>query len=119
MLLALVAGGVFGWIAIGTWLGEKLLRNSKRSLATKAALGTMALTFALGLFGMLPFVWGEGILVSIISAIGLGAVALTQFGRKPYPPQDGGEVVVEDAVKIASVLDTLPDDDLDEGPAKA
>ncbi|MFN2134775.1 MAG: hypothetical protein ACK2UK_02395 [Candidatus Promineifilaceae bacterium] len=119
MLLALVAGGVFGWIAIGTWLGEKLLRNSKRSLATKAALGTMILTFALGLFGMLPFVWGEGILVSIISAIGLGAVALTQFGRKPYPPQDGGEVVVEDAVKIASVLDTLPDDDLDEGPAKA
>jgi hypothetical protein len=109
MLLALVAGAVMGWIAIGYWLGEKLLRNSERSLATKAALGTMILTLALGLFGMLPFVWGEGILVALIGAVGLGAVALTQFGRKPYPPQNDNALVVEDADKVTSVLETLPD----------
>ncbi len=118
MLLGLVAGAVLGWIAIGTWLGEKLFRSEKRSLAMRAALGTMILTFGLGLFGLLPFVWGEGILVAIIGAIGLGAVALTQFGRKPYPPEEDMAEFSEDAVKIATVLDTLPDDDSDQPPLK-
>ena len=68
--------------------------------------------------------WFEGIIVFIIGAIGLGAVALTQFGRKPYPPE--GETVedhfhendlTEDAIKVANVLETLPVDD-DEPPLK-
>jgi hypothetical protein len=110
ILLALVAGAVLGWIAVGTWLGEKFIKNPKRSLAMKAAVGTMILTFGLGIFGMLPFVWGEGILVALVGAVGLGAVALTQFGRKPYPPESDTFEVSEDAVKVASVLETLPDD---------
>jgi hypothetical protein len=114
MLLGLVAGAVMGWIAIGTWVGDRLFRNGERSLAFKAALGTAVLTFVLGLLGiLLPFV--EGVIAFFVGAIGLGAVALTQFGRKPYPPSN--EVVsefTEDEVKIANVLDTLPDDDLPE-----
>jgi hypothetical protein len=107
MLLGLAAGAVFGWIAIGTWVGDKLFRNGKRSLAMKAALGTMVLTMALGLLGMmLPFV--EGVIVFIAGAIGLGAVALTQFGRKQYPPREEAVEYSEDPIKVANVLETLP-----------
>ncbi len=35
----------------------------------------------MGMFGMLPFVWGEGILIAIFGAIGLGAVALLKRRR--------------------------------------
>lgn len=113
MLLGLVAGVVFGWIAIGTWIGDRLFRNGKRSPAMKAALGTMVLTFVLGLLGMLlPFV--EGLLAFVAGAIGLGAVALTQFGRKPYPAESEEVEFTEDAVKVATVLETLPLED--DGP---
>lgn len=116
MLLGLVAGAVFGWIAIGTWVGDRLFRNGKRSPAMKAAVGTMVLTFVLGLLGMmLPFV--EGMIVFVIGAIGLGAVALTQFGRKPYPPEREVAEFTEDEVKVATVLETLPVDE-DEPPVK-
>jgi hypothetical protein len=117
MLLALVAGAILGWIAFGTMVGEMLFRSEKRRLATKAALGTMVLTFALGMFGLLPFFWGEGILVAIIGAIGLGAVALTQFGRKPYPPQGNRSEFTEDAIKVAAVMETLPSDDFGAPPS--
>jgi hypothetical protein len=107
MLLGLVAGALFGWIAIGTWVGDKLFSNGKRSPAMKAALGTMILTVVLGLLGMmLPFV--EGIIAFVAGAVGLGAVALTQFGRKQYPPQGGAIELTEDANKVANVLETLP-----------
>jgi hypothetical protein len=116
MLLGLVAGAVFGWIAMGTWIGDRFFRNGKRSPAMKAALGTMILTFVLGLLGML-LPWVEGILVFVLGAIGLGAVALTQFGRKPYPPGSEEVAYTEDAVKVATVLETLPVED-DEPPVK-
>ncbi len=115
MLLALVAAGIFGWIAIGTQLGERLFNNGKQSLAMRAALGTMLLTFALGLLGML-LPWVEGLAAMAIGAVGLGAVTLTQFGRKPFPPQDEVVEFTEDEVKIATVLETLPDEDVP--PAK-
>jgi hypothetical protein len=116
MLLGLAAGAVFGWIAIGTWVGDKLFRNGKRSLAMKAALGTMILTAGLGLLGMmLPFV--EGIIAFVAGAIGLGAVALTQFGRKQYPPLGETITYSEDPIKVANVLETLPVTE-DEPPLK-
>jgi hypothetical protein len=116
LLLGLVAGMIFGWIALGTWVGERLFGNGKRSLAMRAALGTMVLTFILGLLGMmLP--WLEFIVVMFIGAVGLGAVALTQFGRKPYPPEEEYVEFTEDEIKVANVLETLPVDD-DEPPLK-
>jgi len=116
MLMGLVAGAVFGWIAIGTWVGDKLFSRGKRSIAMKAALGTMVLTIVLGLLGMmLPFF--EGILAFVAGAIGLGAVALTQFGRKQYPPQGEEIAFTEDEIKVATVLETLPVEE-DEPPLK-
>lgn len=110
ILLALVAAAVMGWIAAGTWFGERLFRNSERSLTIKAALGTFLFTFILGIVGMLTGGWLDVLLSIVIISIGLGAVALTQYGRKAYagPAEPAG--VNEDADKISVVLDTLPDD---------
>ena len=110
MMVGLLAAMIFGWIAVGTWVGERLFRNGERSLAFKAALGTMVLTFGLGLLGLLV-PWLEGIMAFAAGAVGLGAVALTQFGRKPYPPVEETVEFTEDDVKIATVLDTLPDEE--------
>ncbi len=59
--------------------------------------------------GLLTFGIGGGLLSFLIACIGLGAVALTQFGMKPYPrrPQ-AGMPGNPDAGKVESVLNTLP-----------
>jgi hypothetical protein len=120
ILLALVAAIAMGWIAAGTWLGERLFQRRERSLAMKAAMGTFLLTFVLGLLGILSGGWLEGLLGIAITSIGLGAVALTQFGRRSYSEQDGSAAAVdEDADKISLVLDTLPDDDPQDPISKA
>jgi len=108
--LALVAAVVMGWIGAGFWLGERLIVRKGTSLPLQAALGTFILTFAVGLLGMLTGGWLEGLLGIVITSVGLGAVALTQFGRKSYmgPPEAGP--TEEDSDKISVVLSTLPDD---------
>jgi hypothetical protein len=82
-------------------------------------LGTFLLTFVLGILGMLTGGWLEAILGVLITSIGLGAVTLTQFGRKPYAGPVEGSVVDEDADKISVVLDTLPEDDPGDPISKA
>lgn len=109
ILLALVAALAMGWIAAGTWLGERLFKQ--RSLQMKALLGTLLLTGILGLLGIVVGGWLEGLLGTIVTSIGLGAVALTQFGRKSYTGPDEPAGVSEDSDKISVVLNTLPDED--------
>ncbi len=119
MLLGLLAGAIMGWIAVGTLLGQRLFNGEKSSLAKQATLGTMLMTFGLGMLGMI-FGFGEALLAIMITSVGLGAVALTQFGRKPYPHTVTGTTVpLEDPIKISSVLETLPVDDIGQPPTKA
>lgn len=115
LALGLFVGGFLGWIAVGTALGERLFNRGDKGTGIRrtAALGTATLTFGLGMLGLLPIDFVTGLLVFIFSAIGLGAVALTQFGMKPYPrrvaagtPGNG-----EDPDKLDTVLQTLPPDD--------
>ena len=54
-----------------------------------------------------------GLVSGIILFVGLGAVALTQFGTKPYPTAEPDIVMPEDPDKVNIVLDTLPDDPAD------
>lgn len=118
--VAFAAAMLFGWITMGDlagrWLAEKLnLQN--RSLPVTAALGTAALTFGIGLIGVLPFMFGEGLLTMIIGSIGLGAATLTRLGTRPYPLYAGyasDRPITEDPDKINAVLETLPIEDVDD-----
>lgn len=110
----LVAGVVVGWIAVGTALGDWLFnRRGDLRLTTTAALGTGAMTLGVGVVGLLSFGVLGGLATFAILAIGLGAVALTQFGRKPYPRRSGPALpVAEDPIKIEEVMLTLAPDEI-------
>jgi hypothetical protein len=78
---------VFGLVAIGIEVGKRIGGMFKQDWhpAIAAGVGTLALMVVLsGLQTIIPCVgWIPQTLVGII---GLGAVLLTQFGRKPYTP---------------------------------
>lgn len=121
LALGLVAGVVLGWIAVGTWLGLRLFgRGKDAGIARAAALGTGLLTFITGAVGLVTLGCGSWALGIVFSAIGLGAVALTQFGMKPYPRRPGGPVRPDapvppgapDPDKLDTVLGTLPPDEI-------
>ena len=111
LLLGFLAAILMGWIAVGSWIAGRLFRKKEWSAAKAAAIGTVILTFGLGLLGIVTGEWLQMILSIIFSSIGLGAVALTQFGRRPYPRSVQESSVEEDQDKISIVLDTLPDED--------
>ncbi len=98
--MVLIAAWAFGLIALGLEIGKRISLAVKRDWhpAFAAGLGTLVLMAILnGLDGIIPCVgWIPKILVSLV---GLGAVLLTQFGRKPYvrsltvPPASSGDVL--------------------------
>jgi len=99
--LALIAAALLGWVALGDVFG-RIVANALRMRTTGSAvtaLGTTLLTMILGGLGILPFIWGEGVLVALLACVGLGAAALTQLGTRPYPP-DGPSVDAPPAHKI-------------------
>jgi hypothetical protein len=78
-----VAAGVFGWIAIGTVLGERLLKGLKVStivpiIAMLVGLLILWLVTQVPILGWLIWV--------LVASLALGAVVLTRFGTRPYPP---------------------------------
>ena len=79
--LALAVALLVGWIAVGLWLGQRLLAALKVRTASslaEVAVGVFLITF----LGRLP--WCLGFLFSaIVGCIGLGAVVLTRFGTQP------------------------------------
>lgn len=116
--LGLLVGLVVGWVVVGNALGRKVLRRNKDyRVATTAALGTALLGVLQSLTNTLsPFL--AGLLTVVFVLIGLGAVVLTQFGRKSYPrpPATAGAdravpAAGEDPNKIQVVLETLPPDE--------
>jgi hypothetical protein len=82
-------------------------------LTTTAALGTGALTLGVGAVGLLGLDFLTGLMVFVFSAIGLGAVALTQFGMKSYPRRTTPTAAPpEDPDKVEEVLLTLAPDEI-------
>jgi hypothetical protein len=82
----LVLGGVFGWIAIGKEVGDRLVKAFTWDLhpAASAGLGTLALSLVVGGIGLIPCVgW---MVAFVVVAIALGAVLLTRFGSREYAP---------------------------------
>lgn len=113
----LLAIGLFmGWasagVVVGRWLA-RVLKLSNQRLTVAAALGTAMLTLAAGLLSSLPFYlggWLWTLSALAISCAGLGAVTLTRFGTRVYPPP-----AYPTGEKIEIVMETLPDE---EGPPK-
>ena len=103
---ALSAAAVMGWVAIGhkvgVWLADTF-KMKNPTLPTTTVLGTVALSFLVGLFNIIGLGFGQWLLVTIIGAVGLGAAALTQFGTRPYP------VPAVDPNKIAAAINNMPE----------
>ena len=109
ILLGLIAAGFVGWFTMGNIAGEFLgsrLNLKSRSQPMTTALGTMVLTFVIGLLGVIPFMVGEGLISLAILFLGLGATMLTKFGTRAYP-MVAMPTINDD--KVTAVLDTLPD----------
>ena len=89
--LALLVAIAVGWIAIGLWVGQRLLRALKvrdASVLLEVALGVFLIT----ILGRLPCCLGA-LFTAIVGSIGLGAVVLTRFGRQPLAPSGSGSSV--------------------------
>jgi cytoskeletal protein CcmA (bactofilin family) len=92
VFIALIAAVVMGWVAIGALVGQKalcLLKMEAPSLLATAVVGTALLTLGVGFIQFLPLGgFFSGLLLWGLASIGLGAAALTQFGRHDYPAVD-------------------------------
>lgn len=80
----LAAGWAFGWFALGTEVGVRLigLFNLEWPLPVSAVLGTFLLTLISGLFTF-DFIICFGWVVPVfLSLLGVGAVAMTRFGTQ-------------------------------------
>lgn len=76
---------VFGWVAIGLEVGERLAESLKQdwTAPVKAGAGTFILSFVVGLVGLVPCLgWLASFLMVLLS---FGAVLLTRFGTQSYP----------------------------------
>lgn len=85
--LALVVALVYGWIALGWMIGERLLAG----LNTQRPLPMVAAVVGVILITLLSAVPCFGWLVSLVGgAWGLGAVVLSRGGTREYPALPGG-----------------------------
>lgn len=91
--LMLGAAMAFGWIALGTEIGVRLigLFNREVPLPVSAALGTFLMTLVADGVGFVPCVgW---IVPFVLTVLGVGAVAMTRFGTQmPSITADQAEV---------------------------
>lgn len=83
-LLVLALAYLFGWIAVGLELGNRLevLFKVSWAPAVRAGIGTLLLTLVGSLVGLIPCIgW---LLPFLVGIIGLGGVLLSQFGTRFY-----------------------------------
>lgn len=82
--ILLVVAGVFGWIAIGLEVGNRMSEAFGWEVhpAASAGIGTLAMSLVVGGVGLVPCIgWLAGV---VVAAVGLGAVLLTRFGSREY-----------------------------------
>jgi hypothetical protein len=82
--MALVVALLFGWIAVGVEVGNRLATLFQTTWTTpvSAGLGTLVLTVVASAVGAIPCVgW---VLPFIVAMIGLGGVIMSRFGTRVY-----------------------------------
>ncbi|MGD8848828.1 MAG: hypothetical protein PVF18_03850 [Anaerolineales bacterium] len=85
-VVVLVAAWVFGTIALGLEVGERLRKttNAEFQPVVAAGIGTLIFSLVVNGIGFIPCVgW---LAPFLIGAVGLGAVLMTRFGTRPYAP---------------------------------
>lgn len=87
--LALAVAIVWGWLAIGMEVGQRLMSMLKVEwpLPVGVALGTFLLTLAVDTVGSIPCIgW---IAPAMVALLGLGGVLMTSFGTRVILPPEG------------------------------
>ena len=92
-VLALIVAGVFGWVAAGLALGERLLAALRQphSPVVEVAIGLLVLAVLVSI----PCL--GAVVALFVGAWGLGAVVLSRFGTTPYPQWPHGPSVAPPA----------------------
>lgn len=105
--VALAAAWLFGWIAIGEWVGEKILEGIKARDTWRVPIFAVIVgIFLLSLLGAVPFF---GWLVSLfVGLLGIGAVILSRFGTRPYPPAGMVPYALAPVAPVAPVAPAPP-----------
>ena len=82
LVVAALVAGLFGWLAVGLFVGNKILH----SLHTKDTSALVAVVLGIAIITLVSEIpcigWLFGLLVA---SLGLGAVILTRFGTTSYP----------------------------------
>ncbi len=89
MSIILPIAVLFGWLATGLLVGQKLFSlfgAHDVSPLLSVAVGTILLTFLVNMLGLIPC--GGPVLAWLATLPGLGAVVLTWFGSRPYRAGD-------------------------------
>jgi hypothetical protein len=84
-VLLLIVAWVFGLISIGMELGERFTRAIDQDWppVLSAGFGTFLGMLIVGGIGIIPCL--GGLVQLLVALVGIGAVALTVFGSRPYP----------------------------------
>lgn len=89
-ILALVVAWVFGRIAIGLEIGQRIAKSFNREWPIPLAAGVGTFGLALVVDSLGAFIPCVGWLIpTLVGMFGLGAVILTRFGSQPYPAEAG------------------------------
>jgi hypothetical protein len=111
---------VFGWLAVGYWVGERMAAMFKTDWAeaVSAGLGTLVLGIAAWLIGYVPCIgW---LTVPLIASVGLGGVILSRFGMQTYTERypAAHAPVTYPAPPIPPVPPSPPESPAEDQPAK-
>ena len=104
--LALGVAWLVGWVAVGLWLGQRLLnalnvRNA--SSFGEVALGVFLITVLTQLPACIGFFVGL-----VLGCMGLGAVVLTRFGTRPFEDNRVSGGAVQDDIESVPALPEPP-----------
>jgi hypothetical protein len=94
-VVVLVVAFIFGWIAVGFEVGNRLVEAFKWNMNSvlAAGIGTLLISLVFGGIGLIPCIgW---IFPFILAVLGLGGVILTVFGTRNYGAS-GAELVTSE-----------------------
>jgi hypothetical protein len=105
--VALIVAWLFGWIALGRLVGEKVMEALKaRESLNVPIVAVVVGIILLAIVGAVPFV---GWLISlVVGLIAIGAVVLTRFGTRPYPPLTPAPVAIAPAAPVTPAALATP-----------